>query len=203
VTIPGADVGSTDTSVSVATGSLTFDPNGQLDSANASPVTLTISGLADGASDMSVNWNLFNGTTGNVTQFAQPSAESSSSQNGSAAAELVNVGLGNGGTILAQYSNGDQVTVGQVAMASIVNPDSLIAVGSNNFQTSSQTATPSIGMPGTGGRGDIEGGSLEASTVDIATEFTNLMVYQRAYEADSRVITTADTLSQDTINLIH
>ena len=88
-------------------------------------------------------------------------------------------------------------------MASVRNPDTLIAVGNNNFQTSSQTATPSIGTPGTGGRGAIEGGSLESSTVDIATEFTNLMVYQRAYEADSRVVTTADTLSQDTINLIH
>jgi flagellar hook protein FlgE len=203
VTIPGGDVGSTDTSVSVATGSLTFDPDGQLDPANASPVALTVSGLADGASDMSLNWKLFNGSSGNLTQFGQPSAQSSSSQNGSAASELVNVGLGNGGTILAQYSNGNQVTVGQVAMASIVNPDSLIAVGNNNFQLSSQTATPSIGLPRTGGRGDISGGSLESSTVDIATEFTNLMVYQRAYEADSRVVTTADTLSQDTINLIH
>jgi flagellar hook protein FlgE len=203
VSVPGADVGSANTSVPVATGSLTFDSNGQLDAANASPVTITVPGLADGASDMSLQWNLFSGSTGNLTQFGQPSAQSSSSQNGSAASELVNVGLGNGGTILAQYSNGNQVTVGQVAMASIVNPDSLIAVGSNNYQLSSQTATPSIGMPGTGGRGDIEGGSLESSTVDIATEFTNLMVYQRAYEADSRVITTADTLSQDTINLIH
>ncbi len=202
VSVPGADVGSTDTSVSVATGSLTFDANGQLDASNASPVAITVSGLADGASDMSLNWNLFNGATGEITQFAQPSAQSSVSQNGSAAAELVNVGLGNGGTILAQYSNGNQVVMGQVAMASILNPDTLIAVGNNNFQTSSATATPSIGTPGTGGRGDIEGGSLEASTVDIATEFTNLMVYQRAYEADSKVITTADTLSQDTINLI-
>jgi flagellar hook protein FlgE len=203
VSVPGADVGSATTSVPVATGSLTFDSNGQLDPSNASPVTITVPGLVDGASDMSLQWNLFNGTSGNLTQFGQTSAQSSSSQNGSAAAELVNVGLGNGGTILAQYSNGNQVTVGQVAMASIVNPDSLIAVGSNNYQISSQTATPSIGMPGTGGRGDIEGGSLESSTVDIATEFTNLMVYQRAYEADSRVVTTADTLSQDTINLIH
>ena len=203
VYVPGADVGSTDTSVSVATGSLTFDSNGQLDSSNAGTVPIAISGLADGASDLSLNWNLFSGSTGKITQFSQPSAQSSVSQDGAAAAELVNVGLGNGGTILAQYSNGNQVVMGQVAMASILNPDTLIAVGNNNFQTSSGTATPSLGTPGTGGRGDIEGGSLEASTVDIATEFTNLMVYQRAYEADSRVVTTADTLSQDTINLIH
>jgi len=203
VTVPGVDVGSTDTSVSVGTGSLTFTSSGQLDTSNASPVSLTVSGLADGASDLSLNWDLFNGSASEITQFSQPSAQSSISQDGSAAAELVNVGLANGGAVLAQYSNGNQSVVGQIALASIRNPSTLIAMGNNNFQISSQTATPSIGMPGTGGRGDIEGGSLEASTVDIATEFTNLMVYQRAYEADSRVVTTADTLSQDTINLIH
>ena len=56
-------------------------------------------------------------------------------------------------------------------------------------------------MPGTGGRGNIVGGSIESSTVDIATEFTNLIVYQNAYQANSRVVTSADQLSQDTINL--
>ncbi len=201
--VPGADVGSTSASVSVGTGSLTFDSNGELDAANSSPVALTVTGLTDGAADMSLNWNLFNGSASEITQFAQPSAQSASQQNGSAAAELLNVGLSNGGTILAQYSNGAQVVVGQVAVASIRNPSTLIAAGNNNFQLSSLTASPSLGSPGPGGRGDIMGGSLESSTVDIATEFTNLMVYQRAYEADSRVVTTADTLSQDTINLIH
>ncbi|HPQ14663.1 MAG TPA: flagellar basal body rod C-terminal domain-containing protein, partial [Bryobacteraceae bacterium] len=58
-----------------------------------------------------------------------------------------------------------------------------------------------IGVPGTGGRGIILGGSLEASTVDIAREFTNLIVYQRGYQANSRVLTTADEMSQETINL--
>jgi flagellar hook protein FlgE len=58
-------------------------------------------------------------------------------------------------------------------------------------------------VPNTGGRGDIQGGSIESSTVDIAQEFTNLIVLQRGYQANSRVVTTADTLSQETINLIH
>jgi flagellar hook protein FlgE len=115
----------------------------------------------------------------------------------------VRVGLADGGRVLAQYSNGDQVVVGQLAMASIRNPDTLLAAGNNSFQLSARTATPSIGVPGTGGRGQIVGGSVEASTVDIAQEFTNLIVYQRGYEANSRVVTTADQLSQDTINLIH
>jgi flagellar hook protein FlgE len=93
--------------------------------------------------------------------------------------------------------------VGQVAMASIRNPSTLIAQGQNDFLPSALTAAPSIGVPGTGGRGNITGGSIEASTVDIATEFTNLIVYQRDYEANAHVVTTADQLSQDTINLIH
>ena len=92
--------------------------------------------------------------------------------------------------------------MGQVALASICNPNTLVATGGNDFQLSELTATPAIGTPGTGGRGTIQGGSVEASTVDIATEFTNLIVYQRAYEANGKVVTTADQMSQDTINLI-
>ena len=71
--------------------------------------------------------------------------------------------------MLAQYSDGQQVVVGQVALASVRNPETLIAAGNNNFQLSARTATPSIGVPGTGGRGNIVGGAIEASTVDIAT----------------------------------
>jgi flagellar hook protein FlgE len=69
------------------------------------------------------------------------------------------------------------------------------------YRTSADTAKPVIGLAGEGGRGHIKAGSLEASTVDIAREFTNLIVYQRGYQANSRVITTADELSQETLNL--
>jgi flagellar hook protein FlgE len=110
--------------------------------------------------------------------------------------------VADGGQIIAKYSNGQQIAVGQLAMASIVNPESLIAAGNNNYQLSSKSALPAIGLPSTGGRGEILGGSVESSTVDIAKEFTNLIVYQRAYEANSKVITSTDQLSQDTINLI-
>ena len=209
VEIPGEEVtagtAGTPYAISGATGTLTFDETGQLtDPAPGTPINIAIAGLSDGAADMSIDWDPYNATgAGRITQFGQKSAPSASSQNGSAAAQLVHVGLADGGQILAQYSNGDQVVVGQVALASIRNPDSLIAAGNNNFQLSARTATPSIGLPGTGGRGTIAGGSIEASTVDIAREFTNLIVYQRGYEANSRVVTTADQLSQDTINLIH
>lgn len=185
------------------TGTLTFDSQGTLTSpapADPQPV-LKATGLSDGAADMNITWNLYNGTTPQITQFAQPSATSALTQNGSAAANLVSVGLADGGRILAQYSNGQQEVVGQMAMASIRNPDSLIAVGNNNYQLSADTATPAVGLPGTGGRGSVMGGAVESSNVDIATEFTNLIVFQRGYEANAHVVTTVDQLSQDTINL--
>jgi flagellar hook protein FlgE len=209
VTIPGADVtaGTPGTPYDTgADGTLNFAQDGSLPSgANPSPITISIPGLSDGANDMTITWNLFDsdGTTGRITQYGESSASSATSQNGSPAAELDQVGIGDGGTVLAQYTDGTQVVVGQIAMASIRNPDSLITVGNDNYQLSAKTANPSIGVPGTGGRGTIQGGSLEASNVDIATEFTNLIVYQRAYEANAHVVTTADQLSQDTINLIH
>jgi len=207
VTVPGEDVsgGTPGTPFDTgASGTLTFDTNGNLtDPAVGSPIAITIAGLSDGATDMSVSWNPYNADgSARITQFAQPSASSASSQNGKTAGQLVRVGLADGGGILAGYSNGDQVVVGQVALANVRNADTLIASGNNNFQLSARTATPSIGMPGTGGRGTIVGASIEASTVDIAREFTNLIVYQRGYEANSKVIQTSDQLSQDTINLI-
>lgn len=209
VTIPGSDVSGgtagTPFDISGASGTLSFDTNGKLTSpAAGSPITFSITGLADGASDMNISWNPYNSDgSATITQFGQPSAYSAQSQNGSAAVQLDQVGMGNGGQILAEYTDGTQVVVGQVAMASIRNPETLIATGANSLQLSSLTASPAIGAPGTGGRGTIVGGSVEASTVDIASEFTSLIVYQRAYEANAHVVTTADQLSQDTINLIH
>jgi flagellar hook protein FlgE len=207
VSIPGADLaaGTAGTPSSVATGSLQFDSSGQLTTpAAGTPIALTISGLTDGASDMNVAWSPYNSAgAGEITQFAETSGVSSSSQDGSAAAQLMGVSLADGGQIMAQFSDGQQTVVGQLAMAGIRNPDSLSAQGDNTYTVTAGTATPVVGLPGTGGRGNIVGGSLEASTVDVATEFTNLIVYQRAYEANARVVSTADQLTQDTVNLIH
>lgn len=200
ISVPDTDVSAPFTPV---TGSLTFDSSGKLTSpaSTGTMPTITIPGLKSGAADMSLTWNMYNGTTNRITQFAQPSAISANSQDGSAAAQLVKVGLADGGKILAQYSNGQQTIVGQVGMASVRNPESLISVGNNNYQLSARSALPAIGVPGTGGRGTIMGGAVENSTVDIAKEFTNLIVLQRGYEANAKVITSVDELSQDTINL--
>jgi flagellar hook protein FlgE len=93
--------------------------------------------------------------------------------------------------------------VGQIALASILNQNSLQNVGNNNFSTTGATAIPAIGVAQTGGRGQILGGSLETSNVDMAAQLTNLIVYQSAYQASSRVITTEQTIEQDLFQLIH
>jgi flagellar hook protein FlgE len=204
VTIPGADVGDANPTVELAQGNMTFDANGKLltPDPTAPAVDVNITGLADGAADQPMKWNLYDEVgAARFTQFSQPCAVSSNDQDGSAPASLTRVGIADGGLILAQYSNGQQRVVGRLAMASIRNPESLIAMGNNNFQASARTALPAVGLAETGGRGKILGGSIEASTVDIAKEFTNLIVYQRGYQANARVVTAADEISQETINL--
>lgn len=200
--IPAGDAAT----VTPATGTLTFDSNGNLTSplpTDPQPV-ITATGMTDGASDMNITWNLYNGangTTPTITQFSQASASNAVTQNGLPSSNLSSVSLGNGGQVIALYDNGQQVVVGQMAMASIRNPDSLIGAGDNNYIASGNTALPAIGLPGTGGRGNVLGQSVEGSTVDMATEFTNLIVYQRSYEASAHVVTTVDQMSQDTIAL--
>jgi flagellar hook protein FlgE len=151
-----------------------------------------------------MNWNLANTSgAGAITQYSQPSSLASSTQDGAEAAQLTQVAIQNGGQVVATFSNGQQKVEGQLALAAIQNPGSLQNVGNNNFAATAETAAPAIGMPQTSGRGQILGGSLEGSNVDMATEFTNLIVYQSAYQASSRVISTADNMTQDLMNLIH
>jgi len=212
VSIPGAEVtaGTAGTPYDIpgASGSLTFNNQGALTAPAPPPpatngvVNIAIPGLTSGAANLAIAWNLYTpDLKPRLTQFAQPSAVSANSQNGAFPAQLNRVGLADGGKIMAQYSNGKQTLIGQIALAFIQNPESLVTVGNNNLQTSANTALPAIGVSETGGRGKILGGALESSTVDIAREFTNLIVLQRGYQANARIVTTADELTQETINL--
>ena len=125
----------------------------------------------------------------------------SSTQDGIAAGQISNVSITDGGLVVAKYSNGQQATVAQLAVASVRNPETLQAVGNNNLQATVDTAPPAIGTSDSGGRGKVVGGAIEGSTVDIATEFTNLITMQRSYQANSKVITTSDQMLQDTLNM--
>jgi flagellar hook protein FlgE len=207
VSIPGEDLTSgtagTPSDIAGVTGDLVFDGQGQLTSPDAAggDLTIDVTGLANGADDLDITWSLYSGQTPRITQFAQASSVSANAQNGVQAAQISKVNLSNSGKLIAEYSNGRQQLVGQIALASIRNPESMAAVGNNNLQPGSETAAAALGPADTGGRGKIMGGSLEASTVDIAHEFTRLIVMQRSYQANARVISVSDELSQETINM--
>lgn len=200
ISVPDADFTSP---YSPVTGTLTFDGNGKLTSPTATdpaPV-IPLTGLADGASDMNVTWNIFNSGVPRLSQYSETSATAANAQDGGPPANLIRVGLADGGRVVALYSNGTQTVVGQVALALVRNPQSLIAMGNSNFGLSARSALPAVGLPNTGGRGAVLGGSVEGSTVDIAKEFTNLIILQRGYQANAKVVTTVDEMSRDTINL--
>jgi flagellar hook protein FlgE len=212
ITIPSADVqGGTGPTTTLGTGgTLTFDGNGNLLSPPAGPgsgniqIPLT---LTDGANignpTGTLTWNLYD-ASGNptISQNAQASTNLSTNQDGSQAGSLVGVDIGTDGQLTANFSNGTTEAVGQIALASVLNPESMQQLDGNSFAVTGATAAPVIGMPSTGPRGSISGGALETSTVDIATEFTNLLQYERGYQANSKVITTEDQVIQTTLALI-
>jgi flagellar hook protein FlgE len=201
ISLPGADTGAAAPTV-VATGNLTFNGNGTLATPTAPVTGIAITGLADGASNMSVTWNLQD-SAGNslVTQSASPSATANTFQDGYGVGTLTDFTITSDGTIEGAFSNNQTLALGQIALATFANPQGLQAVGQNSFQTTLSSGAAVVGAAGTGGRGTITGGSLEQSNVDIATEFSNMIVTQRGYQANARVVTTFDQLTQDAINM--
>jgi flagellar hook protein FlgE len=213
VSIPSSDLqGGGTGSTALQSATLTFDSNGKLLTAVsnsniplAQGLDITLpSPLANGSANLNINLSLLD-SNGNstITQFAESSGLNSTTQNGFAAGQISSVSLQEGGKLVVSYSNGQVVTAAQLALATVSNPESLQAVGNNEYQAAAMTATPAVGAANTGNRGDVVAGALEASTVDIAQEFTGLLTFERSYQADSRVITTSDQILQDTVNLIH
>ena len=106
------------------------------------------------------------------------------------------------GVIAAQYSNGQTETVGQVALGNVTNVQGLARSGNNAYVSTAASGAVTVGTASTGELGSITDDALEGSNVDISTEFTDLIVAQRAFEANSKTVTTFDTLTQETIDLI-
>jgi flagellar hook protein FlgE len=207
VTIPSADLaGGVGANTTLASGALTFDGTGHLltPAAGAGTVPVAITGLADGASDMNLTWNLYDstGTTALITQDTSTSANLSSSQNGVQGGQLTGLAISNNGVVVGTFSNGATLDVAQLALASVANPSTMSQSDGNSWVPTAGTSRPVIGLPGTGARGGITGQALEGSTVNIATEFTNLLQFERGYQANSKVITTEDEIVQQTISLI-
>jgi len=212
LSIPATDLSAAGATGVLATGTLTFNGNGVLigDTATTggtvtgalSDVTaIPIRGLADGASDMTFNWNLLNGKTPVLSQVSAPNSTTSLDQDGSSSGSLASFSIGSDGTITGSFSNGKTQALGQIALASFSNNNGLQLNGDTDFTPTLASGQAVVGVPGSGQLGSLSGGSLELSNVDIATEFANLIVAQRGFEADAKAVTTFDQITQDTIAL--
>lgn len=213
LSIPATDFSAAGATGVLATGTLTFDGNGTLigDTATTggtvtgtlSNVTgIPITGLADGASDMTFDWNVLDANnTPVLTQVAAPDSTTSLHQDGTSSGSLASFSIGSDGTITGSFSNGKVQALGQIALASFSNNNGLQLDGDTDYSPTLASGQAVVGVPGAGGLGTLSGGSLELSNVDIATEFANLIVAQRGFESDAKAVTTFDQIIQDTIAL--
>lgn len=135
-----------------------------------------------------------------VTQSASQETVAFSGQNGSAAGTLESYTLAEDGTLIGSFSNGAKQPIARIALANFANPEGLESAGSG-FRATVNSGVPVLGTPGTGGLGSLTGGVLEMSNVDLSQEFTNLIVAQRGFQANARIITTSDEVLQELSNL--
>lgn len=184
-TATGWDVTLTDGTTTVGPTAITFDAAGAL----ATPAAGT---LAFGGITVDIS---------TITQFAGASTMAITEQTGAPVGTLVGFSLTNDGSLVGQFSNGNRQVIGQVALAAFNNPQGLEKVGNSTYRDSVNSGVPLIGTPGAAGRGNLQGGSLEMSNVDLAQEFTNLIISQRGFQANSRVITASDEILQDLVNM--
>src|SRR5690606_36445474 len=121
--------------------------------------------------------------------------------NGNSAGNVRGVGIAKDGEVQAFLDNGTVVTIGTLALANFSNEYGLNRRGNNLYRATNDVGEIEVGLAGTGGRGDILGSSLEASTVDLAKEFIDVIRFQRGYQAGSQVITTINDILTSTINI--
>jgi flagellar hook protein FlgE len=200
------------------TGTLTFDQNGNLASVtptggaaetvgtatgDVSSIPLSFTGLADGAKTLNLNWNLLGSAgTPNISQVDAASAVSGTTADGNGAGTCTGFTIGSDGLVTATYTSGSQI-VGQVALADVTNLQGLNIEANGEYQTTLASGTASVGASGTGGLGGIQDSALEDSNVSISSEFSDLIIAQQGFDANSKAVTTFDQVSQDTLNMIH
>ncbi len=200
-------------------GTLVFDNTGKLRSAylgtapstlpalsdlTIPPSTVTLANLADGGvlSNTGITWKLLsaNGTP-NITAYGSPSAVTSSTQDGAAPGNLSNVAIAADGTISAVFSNGKTTDVAQLVLAQFNNVNGLVSQGGGMYADSTASGALFLATPGVGGSGQLISGALEQSNVDLATELTKIITFQRGYQANAKIITVTDQIMQDTLNM--
>ena len=203
ITVDGGQVtgGTAGTPFSLASGVVQFDAQGQ-PTAPAGNVTFNIPAWSNGAAGQAVTWNVVASSgAANLTGFVGTSATSSVLQDGFGVGQLSFLTVDSGGLMAGVFTNGETTPLAQVALATFNSTNGLIAVGQNNYVESQSSGPPAVGVANTGGRGALVSGALELSNVDITSEFTDLIVTERGFQANSRIITTTDQIMQEALNL--
>lgn len=189
----------TEAGVAVAgTGTITFDASGRVSAGGTGTIQVTYTpgtlGYApQSPQNIDVDLQQLTQTAGATNLVAQT--------DGSSPGSFSTFSITNNGEVYGIYSNGQRRLLGQIALARFVNPGGLMHVGQNLFDVSPNSGDPQVGAAGTGGRGEILSGVLEMSNVDLAREFTNLIMAERGFQANARVLTASDELLQELANL--
>jgi flagellar hook protein FlgE len=154
---------------------------------------------ADGAVAQTINAaNIrFTGST----QYSLPSSVAVLTQDGAPPATVTNINIDNDGVVSGLFSSGRSVPLFRLALADFANPQGLTHVGNTLFSESTESGQALLGSPGSGGFGSVLSGTLELSTVDLATEFVKMITTQRGFQASSRTITVTDSMLEEIANL--
>jgi flagellar hook protein FlgE len=207
VTVIPANENTTTGNALVAQGTLTFDPSGLLlTESNPAGHAITFSNGSIPAQPIifdfgtSITTDGGTGTDGMLQQGAA-SVLLTLSQDGFANGTLTNTSIAEDGLITGTFSNGTTRNLGQVILTRFINPDGLQPIGSNLFIESGDSGTPLVGAPGSGAFGQVTASTLEASNVDLGDELVNMIIMQRGFQANSRIITTTNDLLGELVNL--
>lgn len=189
-------VGVDPSAITNGTGTLEFNSDGTLASGPPQPIGFTPAG----AEPVSIDLNIGSGVNG-LTQFGSTTTAVLRDQDGYAMGDLNNFTIDRTGKITGAFTNGTTVVLGQIALADFNNPGGLLRSGDNMYEVSGNSGNPILGFALEGSQSFLTSGALEMSNVDLAQEFTNMIVTQRGFQANGRVITGSDEMMQEVVNL--
>jgi len=195
-----ADVPADSGDLSGNEGTITFNSDGSIATISPNPPEI-IFNPANGAESQTLVLDMGKDFEG-VTQTSSSSVISALSQDGSAAASLTNISIDQFGFVEGVFTNGKSLQLAQILVATFPNRNALVSVGDNMYRVSANTGEPYVGEPGEASNTTIQSGALEQSNVDLSEEFTRMIVSQRGFQANSRVITVSDELLQEITNLV-
>ena len=206
--VDGGEVGETEgAAFQIAQGSLSFDADGNMGSFTQINTSATLPWNFTGADDQDINFDFgldASGveTTGDVRAISGPSAVTAVIQDGYGSGDLIQMTVDQNGNIRGTYTNGEDILLGQVALAEFPSYNGLKRVGRNLFQSTQLAGDPAVGTPGTGTRGNLISFALEQANVDLEDQFVDMIQSQRTYQANARVITTTDGTLQELVQLL-